>query len=153
MAFEDPRMNSQSQQIKNLELCHHLKKLAIPLHCLLLDRGFAPLEPSCFWNVRRCRPSSPVVFAGRRVAPGPCVRGARATATNPAYRFLLMTLGLILANIWTYLRWWYTQRPRSGGRWLEVKEFQLNRFAEFILHALQHHYGYVREIKAVVAPT
>jgi putative transposase len=213
------------------ELSHHLKKLAIPLHCLLLDRGFAAIGAQLFLE-REALPAiiacpirgkkggtralctgrksyrTQYIFDGRkgrkRVAElAVCrvfttarrtgrlqrkvdwqifvlinvdfspkqvrrlyrrrfaiessyrsanqVRG-RTTSPNPAYRFLLMTLGLILANIWTYLRWWYTQRARSGGRWLEVKEFQLNRFAEFILQALQHHYGYIREIKAVVAP-
>lgn len=79
------------------------------------------------------------------------VRG-RTTSPNPAYRFMLMALGFILANIWTYLRWCYTQQPRRGGRWLKSKWFQLDRFAQFILQALQHHYGFIRNIRAIVAP-
>ena len=213
------------------KLCHHLKKLAVPLHCLLLDRGFAAIAAQLFLE-REALPAviacpirgkkggtralctgrksyrAQYTFDGRkgrkRVAElAVCrvfttakrtgrlrrqvdwqifvlinvdfspkqvrrlyrrrfaiessyrlanqVRG-RTTSPNPAYRFLLMALGLILANIWTYLRWRYTQRPRSGGRWLEVKEFQLDRFAQFVLLALQHHYGYVHELTAIVAP-
>lgn len=74
------------------------------------------------------------------------------TSPNPAYRFLLMALGVLLANIWTLLRWTFTQRPRRGGRLLDTHKFQLDRFAKFIVRALQQHYGYVHQITAVVAP-
>lgn len=74
------------------------------------------------------------------------------TSPNPAYRFLLLALGVLLVNIWTLLRWAFTQRPRRGGRLLDVHRFQLDRFAKFIVRALQQHYGYVHQITAVVAP-
>jgi hypothetical protein len=74
------------------------------------------------------------------------------TSPNPAYRFLLMALGVLLVNIWTLLRWSFTQRPRRGARWLDIRRFQLDRFAKFIVRALQRHYGYVHQITAVVAP-
>lgn len=74
------------------------------------------------------------------------------TSPNPAYRFLLMALGVLLVNIWTLLRWAFTQRPRRGGRWLAVHQFQLDRFARFIVRALQEHYGSVHQITAVAAP-
>jgi putative transposase len=74
------------------------------------------------------------------------------TSSNPAYRFLLMALGVLLVNIWTLFRWTFTQRPRRGGRLLETHKFQLDRFAKFIVRALQQHYGYVHQITAVVTP-
>jgi putative transposase len=74
------------------------------------------------------------------------------TSPNPAYRFLLMSLGVLLVNIWIWLRWLFTQRPRRGGRQLDVKLFQLSRFAKFLLRALECHYGCVRQISAVVPP-
>lgn len=74
------------------------------------------------------------------------------TSPNPAYRFLLMALGVLLVNIWTWLRWLFTQRPRRGGRQLDVKLFQLSRFAKFLMRALASHYGCVRQIRAVVPP-
>jgi len=213
------------------ELCYRLAKLEIPLHCLLLDRGFASIESQLFleqgqWpaiiacpirgkkggtralcsgrksyhtqytfrgrhglkrtaDLAVCRVFTTAKRSGRmqrradwqifvlinvnlspkqvrrlyrrrfaietsyRIANK--VRG-RTTSPNPAYRFLLMSLGLILANIWTYLRWCYTQRPRRGGRWLETSCFQIDRFAQFVLQALKHHYGYIREIEAVALP-
>jgi putative transposase len=74
------------------------------------------------------------------------------TSPNPAYRFLLMALSVLLVNIWTRLRWAFTQRPRRGGRWLATRQFQLDRFAKFILRALQRHDGYVHQMTADVAP-
>lgn len=74
------------------------------------------------------------------------------TSPNPAYRFLLMALGVLFVNIWTLLRWAFTQRPRRGGRLLDVRRFQLDRFAKFIIRALQQHYGYVHQIVAVIEP-
>jgi putative transposase len=74
------------------------------------------------------------------------------TSPNPAYRFLLIALGVLLVNIWTLLRWAFTQRPRRGCRLLVVHKFQLDRFAKFIVRALQQYYGYVHQITAVVAP-
>ena len=228
VCFVEPGMSVEKVLQK---LCHHLRKLAIPLHCLLLDRGFASIKAQLFLEREQlpaiiacpirgkkggtralckgrksyctqytfdgrkgrkrvadlavCRVFTTAKRRGRlqrradwqifvlinvdfstrqvrrlyrrRFAIETSYRSAhqvrgRTTSPNPAYRFFLMGLGLILTNIWTYLRWWYTQRPRSGGRWLEVKDFQLDRFAQFVLQALQHHYGFVREIKAVVAP-
>jgi putative transposase len=74
------------------------------------------------------------------------------TSPNPAYRFLLMALGLLLLNIWMLLRWQFAQVPRRGGRWLNTRQFQLSRFAKFIIRALERHYGYVQSISAVAVP-
>lgn len=74
------------------------------------------------------------------------------TSSNPAYRFLLMALAVLLVNIWTWLRWLFCQRPRRGKRQLDTQLFQLNRFAKFIIRAIQRHYGCVRQITAIVEP-
>lgn len=74
------------------------------------------------------------------------------TSPNAAYRFVLLALSFILLNVWLSLRWLFCQMPRQGRRWLDVKRFQLARFAKFIRRALEHHYGAVSEIVAVVAP-
>lgn len=74
------------------------------------------------------------------------------TSPNAAYRFLLMALGLFLLNVWMILRWHFTQIPRRGGRKLDTRQFQLSRFAKFIIRALERHYGYVRSITATVVP-
>jgi hypothetical protein len=74
------------------------------------------------------------------------------TSPNAAYRFVLIVLSLILLNVWLGLRWWFTQMPRRGRRWLATKRFQLMRFAKFLRRALEQHYCAVSEITAVVAP-
>lgn len=74
------------------------------------------------------------------------------TSPNAAYRFVLIALSFILLNVWLSLRWLFTQMPRRGRRWLDVKRFQLVRFAEFLRRALERRYGAVSEITAVVAP-
>ena len=74
------------------------------------------------------------------------------TSSNPAYRFSLMAIAIFLLNVWTILRWRYTQIPRRGGRLVDDKRFQLSRFANFIARALLRQYDYVRHITAVVAP-
>lgn len=74
------------------------------------------------------------------------------TSPNPAYRFLLMALGLLLVNVWLSLRWRFTQRARRGGRWLDTRLFRLDRFAKFILRALQRRYNSVHQITANVVP-
>lgn len=74
------------------------------------------------------------------------------TSKNPAYRFLLIGLSFFLLNVWLHLRWLFTQVPRPGCRRLNMKQFQLTRFANFIIRALEKRYGYVHEIVAQAAP-
>lgn len=83
-----------------------------------------------------------------------CAGKVRAwtTSSNPAYRFSLIAIAIFLLNVWTVLRWRYTQIPRRGGRLLDDTLFPLSRFASFIERALLRQYDYVRHITAVVAP-
>ena len=74
------------------------------------------------------------------------------TSRNPAYRFVLIGLSFFLLNVWLHLRWLFTQVPRKGRRRLDLKRFQLTRFAKFIARALEQHYGFVHTITARVIP-
>jgi putative transposase len=74
------------------------------------------------------------------------------TSRNPVYRFVLIGLSFFLLNVWLHLRWLFTQVPRRGRRKLDVKRFQLSRFAKFIIRALEQHYGYVSQITAPALP-
>jgi len=74
------------------------------------------------------------------------------TSPNPALRFVLMALAVYLVNVWVWLRWLFTQIPQRGQRSLDQTAFQLTRFARFIVHGLEEHYGVVRQITAVAAP-
>lgn len=83
-----------------------------------------------------------------------CASKVRAwtTSPNPALRFLLMALAVYLVNVWVWLCWRFTQIPRRGHRRFDEKLFQLSRFARFIVHGLEDHYGVIRQITAVAAP-
>ncbi len=74
------------------------------------------------------------------------------TSPNPVLRFLLMSLAVYLVNVWVWLRWRFTQIPRRGQRRLDEQQFQLLRFARFIAHGLEDHYGVIRQITAPAAP-
>ena len=74
------------------------------------------------------------------------------TSPNPVLRFLLMALAVYLVDMWIWLRWLFTQVPRRGQRKLDEQEFQLSRFARFILHGLEEHYGVIHQITAGTAP-
>jgi hypothetical protein len=74
------------------------------------------------------------------------------TSKNPALRFALIGLSFFLLNMWLHLRWLYTQVPHRGRRQLDIKRFQLTRFARFISRALEQQYGCVREIVAPAVP-
>lgn len=74
------------------------------------------------------------------------------TAANPALRFLLMALAVYLLNVWVWLRWCFTQIPRRGRRKLDQHALRLARFAHFIIHALEDHYGIIHQITAIAPP-
>lgn len=74
------------------------------------------------------------------------------TAKNPAYRFVLIALAFVLLNVWMHLRWFFTQVPQRGGRWLDTQRFQLTRFVKFLQRALEAWYGCVRAITAPALP-
>lgn len=77
---------------------------------------------------------------------------AWTSSPNPALRFLLMGLSLVLVNVWVRLCWLFTQVPRRGGRRLDVGRFRLHRFKRFITRALERTYGCPHAIRAPAAP-
>ena len=78
----------------------------------------------------------------------------RSNSRNPAMRFLYMALGLILVNVWRWLKFRFTQLPRRGraGRVLDEPVFRLKRFASFLRHAVERRYPLCCAIIAAVSP-
>lgn len=65
----------------------------------------------------------------------------RTTSRNPALRFFLLALALLLRNIWLLLRWLSTRDIAPGlPRW-RPKAFRLSRFIAFLRRAIEHRYG------------
>lgn len=84
-----------------------------------------------------------------------CMRQVRAwtTSRNAALRFLLMSLGFILVNLWIELRWLFCQvKQRHGPRQIDTQQFELQRMRAFLRRAIERIYGVVSFIEADVAP-
>ena len=73
---------------------------------------------------------------------------------NPMMRFIYMSLGFILVNVWLTLKFLYTQIPKRGrsGRSLNHALFRLKCFASFIRHAVERIYSVKTSIIASVLP-
>jgi len=83
-----------------------------------------------------------------------CMRHVRAwtTSRNGALRFLLMSLGFILTNLWVELRWRFCQVKQRGRRQIDAKRFELQQLLGFLNRAIQKIYGTVSFIRADVEP-
>lgn len=83
-----------------------------------------------------------------------CMRQVRAwtTSRNGALRFLLISLGFILINLWVELRWRFCQIKQRGRRQIDAKRFELQRLASFLNQAVQKIYGVVSFIQADIEP-
>src|SRR5258706_4503815 len=57
---------------------------------------------------------------------------AQATSRNPALRFFLLGLALLLINVWVHLRWLVTRLPTVGPAQLDLERFRLHRFIVFL---------------------
>jgi hypothetical protein len=78
---------------------------------------------------------------------------AWTTSRNAALRFLLMSVGFILVNLWLELRWHFCQvKQRRGPRQIDVKRFELQRMLAFLSRAIERIYGSVSFIDAAVEP-
>lgn len=83
-----------------------------------------------------------------------CMRQVRAwtTSRNGALRFLLISLGFILINLWVELRHRFCQLKQQGRRKIDTNRFELQRLVSFLNQAINKIYGLVSFISAVVQP-
>jgi putative transposase len=82
------------------------------------------------------------------------LRRVRATTTsrNPALRFFLLSIGLILTNVWVFLRWEFARWMAAGPRRVEEKRFRLHRFSRFLVRAIETRYGTISAIPTFQSP-
>src|SRR5258706_14291718 len=66
---------------------------------------------------------------------------ARTTSRNPALRFFLLGLALLLINVWVRLRWLATRLPMVGPAQLDLDRFRLHRFIAFLRRAIETAFG------------
>ncbi len=71
---------------------------------------------------------------------------ARTTSKNPALRFLLMAIALVLVNVWIALQWTYCRLRGSGPRRITAGLLTLAQMAFFLNHAVEIYYGVVTQV-------
>jgi hypothetical protein len=68
---------------------------------------------------------------------------ARTTSPNPAVRFLLMGVALLIVNMWIRLHWLFLRLPGRGPRRVARWRFRLDRMTRFLTRAIERFYGVV----------
>jgi putative transposase len=71
---------------------------------------------------------------------------ARTTSKNPAFRFFLMGVALVLVNVWIALQWTHCRLRGSGPRRIARGLFTLDRMLHFLIQAVEAQYGVVSEV-------
>ena len=71
---------------------------------------------------------------------------ARTTSTNPALRFLLMGVALLIVNMWIRLHWLFLRLPGRGSRRVARWRFRLDRMRCFLTRAIERFYGVITAV-------
>jgi putative transposase len=74
---------------------------------------------------------------------------ARTTSPNPALRFLLMGVALLIVNMWIRLHWLFLRLPGRGPRRVARWRFRLERMRSFLTRAVERFYGVITAIDLV----
>jgi len=77
---------------------------------------------------------------------------ALTTSLNPALRFFLLGIGLVLVNTWVLLRWEFARALRRGPRRIDPERFRFHRFVRFLVRAIEAVYGVVSSIPTHISP-
>jgi len=77
---------------------------------------------------------------------------AATTSRNPALRFFLSGLGLILVHAWVFLRCTFSRLMHRGPRRVDVSRFRLNRFTKFLIRTVEKSYGSISSVPTHLSP-
>jgi putative transposase len=82
------------------------------------------------------------------------LRRIRATTTsrNPALRFFLLGIGLLLTNVWVFLRWEFTHFLSRGPRRVDEARLRLHRFSRLLIRSIEELYGTITAIPTHQSP-
>jgi hypothetical protein len=82
------------------------------------------------------------------------LRRVRATTTsrNPALRFFLLSIGLILTNAWVFIRWEFARLIAPGPRRVDPNRFRLHRFQKLLIRSIEKRYGTICTIPTHQSP-
>lgn len=71
---------------------------------------------------------------------------------NPALRFFLLGLGLLMQNVWVLARWLFTRRPGKGRHKLIPALLRFDRFRKLLVRAVERYYPPPLAISVFVSP-
>jgi hypothetical protein len=71
---------------------------------------------------------------------------------NPALRFFLLGLGLVMQNVWVRLRWLYTRRPGKGRYKLIPTLLRFDRFRKLLIRAIEAFFPPLRTVLVYALP-
>jgi putative transposase len=71
---------------------------------------------------------------------------ASTTSRNPAVRFFLLGIGLVLVNIWVFLRWEFARLMARGPRRVDPARLRFHRFTRLLVRSIEAVYGAVMSI-------
>lgn len=75
-----------------------------------------------------------------------------SSSRNPAMKFFLLGLSLVLLNLWACLRWQLFRRHGRGPRTVLAHAFRLKRFVAMLRRAIEHLYQAVMAVPTTVPP-
>jgi hypothetical protein len=71
---------------------------------------------------------------------------------NPALRFFLLGLGLVMQNVWVLARWWFARRPGKGRHKLISSLLRFDRFRKLLVRAVELLYPPRLSVPVFVSP-
>jgi hypothetical protein len=77
---------------------------------------------------------------------------ALSTSRNPAVRFFLLAVGMILVNAWVFLRWEFTRLLAPGLRRIDEARLRFHRFTRLLIRAIEDVYDVVMAIPTSQSP-
>jgi hypothetical protein len=82
------------------------------------------------------------------------MRRVRATTTsrNPVLRFFLLSVGLLLVNVWAFLRWEFARLAAPGPRRVNPSLLRFHRFTRLLIRAVEDRYGVIMSLLTYQSP-
>ena len=71
---------------------------------------------------------------------------AATTSRNPALRFFLLGVGLLLVNAWVFLRWEFARLMARGPYRVDEPLFRFHRFTRLLIRSIEKIYGTITTI-------
>ncbi len=77
---------------------------------------------------------------------------AMTTSRNPAVRFFLLAVDMILVNAWVFLHWEFARLLAPGFRRVDETRFRFHRFSRWLIRVIEAIYDVVIAIPASQSP-